>query len=83
MLGGGIFPTMAVDRKLDEASDLPGFQPFEQLAGGRYLGEVVRLRLEEAGMKLADRWSLSTELMTQFETYCSPTTLRAELKKNC
>jgi hexokinase len=83
MLGGGIFPTTAVDRKLDMASDLPGFQPFEQLTSGRYLGEVVRLTLEEAGMKLFDRWSLSTELMTQFERYCPLTALRVELKKHC
>lgn len=31
------------DRTLDENSDAPGFQPFEYMTSGRYLGEIVRL----------------------------------------
>ncbi|KAJ4989137.1 hexokinase-1 [Stagonosporopsis vannaccii] len=31
------------DRILDENSDAPGFQPFEYMTSGRYLGEIVRL----------------------------------------
>lgn len=31
------------DRMLDENSDAPGFQPFEYMTSGRYLGEIVRL----------------------------------------
>jgi hexokinase len=31
------------DATLDAASDAPGFQPFEYMTAGRYLGEIVRL----------------------------------------
>ncbi|KAI9837371.1 MAG: hypothetical protein M1838_004845 [Thelocarpon superellum] len=31
------------DQILDQASEAPGFQPFEYMTGGRYLGEIVRL----------------------------------------
>ncbi|KAH6614195.1 hypothetical protein C7974DRAFT_380553 [Boeremia exigua] len=31
------------DKTLDAASDAPGFQPFEYMTSGRYLGEIVRL----------------------------------------
>ncbi|CAI6281502.1 unnamed protein product [Periconia digitata] len=31
------------DRELDRNSDRPGFQPFEYMTAGRYLGEIVRL----------------------------------------
>lgn len=31
------------DRDLDQHSDAPGFQPFEYMTSGRYLGEIVRL----------------------------------------
>lgn len=33
------------DAQLDAASARPGFQPFEYLTGGRYIGELVRLIL--------------------------------------
>ncbi|KAJ4348869.1 hypothetical protein N0V95_005090 [Ascochyta clinopodiicola] len=31
------------DRALDQNSDAPGFQPFEYMTSGRYLGEIVRM----------------------------------------
>ncbi|KAF8477024.1 hypothetical protein BDZ91DRAFT_708561 [Kalaharituber pfeilii] len=31
------------DRILDRENEKPGFQPFEEMVGGRYLGELVRL----------------------------------------
>lgn len=31
------------DRTLDQNSDAPGFQPFEYMTSGRYLGEIARL----------------------------------------
>lgn len=31
------------DVELDQNCEVPGFQPFEYMAGGRYLGELVRL----------------------------------------
>ena len=45
MFGMGILPTTQVDVELDALSDHPGFQPLEQLTGGRYIGEIVRLYL--------------------------------------
>lgn len=30
------------DRQLDAENEKPGFQPFEEMVGGRYLGELVR-----------------------------------------
>ncbi len=33
------------DKLLDDACEAPGFQPFEQMTSGRYLGELVRLIL--------------------------------------
>ncbi|KAL3478587.1 hypothetical protein BJX99DRAFT_101624 [Aspergillus californicus] len=35
------------DVQLDEASARPGFQPFEYMTGGRYIGELIRLVLAE------------------------------------
>ncbi|KAI5843043.1 hypothetical protein DFP73DRAFT_579124 [Morchella snyderi] len=31
------------DQKLDASNEKPGFQPLEEMVGGRYLGELVRL----------------------------------------
>lgn len=31
------------DRHIDTTNEKPGFQPFEEMVGGRYLGELVRL----------------------------------------
>ncbi|KAF8249948.1 actin-like ATPase domain-containing protein [Wilcoxina mikolae CBS 423.85] len=72
MLGGEVmFPLTDADRLLDEMAELPGFQPFEQLTGGRYLGEVARLTLVDAGiLEIAGgggRWSLSSEVLAAFE----------------
>ncbi|KAH0605590.1 uncharacterized protein H6S33_004812 [Morchella sextelata] len=33
----------AWDRRLDAGNEKPGFQPLEEMVGGRYLGELVRL----------------------------------------
>jgi len=74
MLGGGIFPITAADSKLDSEAELPGFQPFEQLTGGRYLGEVARLTLVEAGMPLEGRWSLDSEVLAGFDEYACVST---------
>lgn len=68
MLGGGIFPLTPADETLDRESEHPGYQPFEQLTSGRYLGEVVRLTLLEAGMKAEGRWTFPSALMGAFES---------------
>ena len=57
MLGAGIFPLAAADVALDAAADLPGFQPLEQLVGGRYLGEIARRALGTP----SERWSMRSE----------------------
>ena len=43
MFGAGVFPVTDADRELDAGSPAPGFQPFEQMTSGRYLGEICRL----------------------------------------
>jgi hexokinase len=47
MFGAGVFPICSADRELDRNSMYPGFQPLEQLVGGRYLGEICRLVMME------------------------------------
>jgi len=48
MFGMSILATTKWDEHLNATHLLPGFQPFEQLVGGRYLGEIVRLILVDA-----------------------------------
>ncbi|KAI9843163.1 MAG: hypothetical protein M1838_002751 [Thelocarpon superellum] len=48
MFGKDIFPTTRWDDDLNRGNDLPDYQPFEQLVGGRYLGEILRLVVVEA-----------------------------------
>lgn len=83
MFGGdGVFPATNADKVLDANQIHPGFQPFEQLVGGRYLGEVCRITLVElasaagGGEKLfagvipeglEERFSLDTAMLGAFE----------------
>lgn len=48
MFGKDIFPTTRWDRALNAAHILPDYQPFEYLVAGKYIGEIVRLIVEEA-----------------------------------
>ena len=48
MFGKGILPVTRWDTLLNHMNLLPDFQPFGQMVGGRYLGEIVRLILVEA-----------------------------------
>jgi hexokinase len=48
MFGKGILPLTRWDEYIDQAHIMPGFQPFEHLISGRYLGEIVRQILLEA-----------------------------------
>ena len=79
MFGADILPVTDADRALDAASNAPGFQPLEQLTSGRYLGEIVRLTLEEgtkAGhlfdgampVALQMRFGLDTRIVALLET---------------
>ncbi|KAF2226460.1 hypothetical protein BDZ85DRAFT_278409 [Elsinoe ampelina] len=48
MHGKNVWPLTRWDEALDRDHERPGFQPFEHLVGGRYLGEIVRLILLDA-----------------------------------
>ena len=83
MFGGGIFPLCDADRELDRNGNHPGFQPLEQLTGGRNLGEICRL-IMVAGVKegvlfegvmpwgLEKSFSIDTSFLSTFEEYASP-----------
>ncbi|CAG8455954.1 269_t:CDS:2 [Diversispora eburnea] len=43
LVGADFLPFTKYDKLLDEQSDSPGFQPFEKMTSGMYLGELVRL----------------------------------------
>ena len=43
MFGGGVLPVTEYDRVVDRECGMPGFQPFEMMVSGRYIGEIVRL----------------------------------------
>ena len=42
------------DIELDKQCEVPGFQPFEYMAGGRYLGELVRLAARDLFLQTQD-----------------------------
>lgn len=48
MFGRGVLPMTKWDDHINATHDLPDFQPFEYLTGGRYLSEITRLVLLEA-----------------------------------
>lgn len=83
MFGTGILPATRWDRKLAAASDIPGFQPFEEMVSGRYLGEICRLAVldavEGSGMfggvlpsGMESRWGLETTTLSVIEEDQSP-----------
>jgi hexokinase len=59
------------DLTLDAQSDAPGFQPFEYMTAGRYLGEIVRLAFvdvlsKETGADLPPSLQTKNALQTRF-----------------
>lgn len=50
------------DRILDDNSDAPGFQPFEYMTSGRYLGEIVRLAFVDTLLKELDTTAIPDDL---------------------
>jgi hexokinase len=62
----------AWDVELDQNSELPGFQPFEYMTAGRYLGEIVRLAFvdivtsETPGMELPAALLKKNSITTTF-----------------
>ncbi|CAG8745193.1 15625_t:CDS:2, partial [Racocetra persica] len=45
IMGMGFLPRIKYDKILDLQSNKPGFQPFEKMVSGYYLGELVRLAM--------------------------------------
>ncbi|KAJ2907369.1 Hexokinase-1 [Zalerion maritima] len=66
------------DKDLDDASELPGFQPFEYMTAGRYLGELCRLifveyltdirgfKRDTLPQKIKTRFGISTTFLSYF-----------------
>ncbi|KAJ4352318.1 uncharacterized protein N0V89_007666 [Didymosphaeria variabile] len=58
------------DRALDANSEAPGFQPFEYMTSGRYLGEIVRLAftdlISKAPVRLPALLEIKNALQTKF-----------------
>lgn len=87
MFGANAFKTTRWDCLLDAQQEKPGFQPLEQLCGGRYLGEILRLVLVDAMKKhiftcsapqdLSEPFRLDTRLMACFEADITPDLMNA------
>lgn len=80
--GDGILPLIDADHELDAAQEQPGYQPLEQLVGGRNLGEICRLILVKAAKEGAvfngklpkmweERFGFGSDVMGHFEEYDS------------
>lgn len=77
------------DESLDASSDAPGFQPFEYMTSGRYLGEIVRLVFVDAVSKrpgvqiplsLKNKNALQTKFLSEVVARMNDETLRRELE---
>ncbi|KAF2649228.1 actin-like ATPase domain-containing protein [Lophiostoma macrostomum CBS 122681] len=79
------------DLALDQASDAPGFQPFEYMTAGRYLGEIVRLVFVDIVSKdlgdaqvppsLTTRNALPTRFLSEVVARADEETLAAQLNQ--
>ena len=80
MFGRGVLPVTEYDRIVDRESGMPGFQPFEMMVSGRYIGEIVRLICMD-GMKRGvwsftfvpqgwdTNWAVHTKTCSMVERY--------------
>jgi hexokinase len=74
------------DRILDEQSEAPGFQPFEYMTSGRYLGEIVRLAFtdiagtDDTPPSLHCRNSLPTQFLSEVVARSDEPTLLHQLQ---
>lgn len=77
------------DVALDVNSDAPGFQPFEYMTSGRYLGEIVRLVLldvfeleddEEIPPSLQSKYALPTRFLSEVVARKGGRVVQAELE---
>jgi hexokinase len=80
MFGRGYLPTTKYDRIVDEESGLPGFQPFEMMVSGRYMGEIIRLvcmdgiddgawSFDKAPEAWTAKWTVQTADCSKVESY--------------
>ncbi|KAF2473987.1 hexokinase-2 [Lindgomyces ingoldianus] len=79
------------DLELDRNSEAPGFQPFEYMTAGRYLGEIVRLTFvdlvsQEFGQdtippSLMAKNAIPTRFLSEIVARADDETLTAQLKK--
>ena len=84
MFGKGLLPVTEYDRIVDEESGMPGFQPFEMMVSGRYIGEIVRLVCVDGIKENAwsfdtipegwnQKWAVQTATCSMVEAYLPPT----------
>jgi len=81
------------DRILDENSDAPGFQPFEYMTSGRYLGEIVRLAFvdslanemntEAIPNSLQNKNAIPTWFLSEVVARSDKATLPLKLEEQC
>ncbi|KAF2279021.1 hexokinase-2 [Westerdykella ornata] len=75
------------DLELDGNSEAPGFQPFEYMTAGRYLGEIVRLVFVhlvssegQVPASLKTRNAIATRFLSEVVARADDTSLTAELE---
>ena len=80
MFGKGILPETRWDEVLNRNSSMPDFQPLEYMTTGRYLGEILRLIVQEA----VETAGLFDEVMpeTLLEAYSLDTIALARLEED-
>jgi hexokinase len=81
------------DRILDQNSDAPGFQPFEYMTSGRYLGEIVRLAFvdvissedstAELPAVLHTKNAIPTRFLSEVVARADEVTLLSQLTERC
>ena len=80
MFGRGVLPVTEYDIQVDRESGMPGFQPFEMMVSGRYIGEIVRLvcldgitrqawSFTHIPMSWSDKWGIQTATCSMVESY--------------
>lgn len=78
------------DQSLDASSEAPGFQPFECMTAGRYLGEIVRLVFVDLVAKspgaqlpasLEMKNALQTRFLSEVVARADEETVKTELEK--
>ncbi|KAF2451441.1 actin-like ATPase domain-containing protein [Karstenula rhodostoma CBS 690.94] len=79
------------DKTLDDSSEAPGFQPFEYMTSGRYLGEIVRLVFADLVAKdpgtqlpasLETKNALQTRFLSEVVARADEETVTTELEKS-